>query len=1113
LADKKTGKKCKQAIITLWRTLVEKVKHEVIYDGLFLTSVVAMLQIMAASGHRGVRHTSTELGMETLSKLIELLVELDAQHDSKSRQQTGKKKQAGSMHAEMAQDIKDIEEKQAKLKDLMESIYQTIFLPRFRDTFLDIRLCCAHGFGRCVVLHKATYFDDQYLKYFGWMCNDSSPLVRAAAIQQLVAIYKSAKDDLEPLENFTGRFVGRFLELAKDVDARVTTEALKLIHLLLSLDILPDSQQVVEMTLPLMHTGDSALLKALVPLLQHRLQHATDDEVAASQTSAKGKKKGKSKAAGDGAQADAEQTPQQSLLRLAKLLQAEAGDAGGDARDTRLTLCSNVVGAMRDEPSLSNWAAYCDLLLNAEDEDEDVQVMLLHLMGAAAASAVAASSGEVEDDTDGTQTTTPRKRQRKGKKSTAAEDESNLQLSAQLGKSLPQLLSRFGADREPLTAVLSLLQQLQLPAAQATLKGQRFGDLLQQLEAVCTKHTDADTLTACGQAWRSLLQQKDANAMLTKVQVGYKRLCDKLLSAVRPLAQQLRGKKPQVDFAEAEVAMLRLEKLSVQLLQPLPLLHGLAPRLLTLAETAGTSDEHLLGTTQSLLLLQVKQMTLAIHELQGVDSADDLQQKRMRIQKAVQELLPSLSSAVQKLPAGRVRAALFEALGSSLVIIKSSRLLFAADADLDDEDELGVAAAEAVQEAEDASLSRLQAILRDDGEQGDDDEEEDDAEELDEDAEDADADKRDKTLQPPSWLLQVVKSALLGGLPAARTFSSLLARMDEARPSVQLPQLLKRLWSVHLPTKNAAVEQGAIELDILTCSFADCGAAGDSRLLSLTKVAKRLGQLQQLVKDKNRGKAVLQHVLKQGVAWAFEQNEDEGDRGKWLDVGLAHLLKNSSAETARHISAQLAGLQSVDSDVLCPQFELTLKRLTQTPGKTPRGSSRASDTPAPRQPSFGGGGSRASRATARTGRAASYEEEDEEGGEEGGDDDEQEEDEQEEEEEEEEEEVDAEQAEGDEDANDDESEEELPWDGEVAEDDEGEGEDEEELPDSTEELGAGRRRGGVYEEEEPMDESGDDDDDDDAASQAESFSQQSTQQSQSVPVAAANAFRSKRKRA
>ena len=460
--------------------------------------------------------------------------------------------------------------------------------------------------------------------------------------------------------------------------------------------------------------------------------------------------------------------------------------------------------------------------------------------------------------------------------------------------------------------------------------------------------------------------------MLTKVQVGYKRLCDKLLAAVRPLGQQLRGKHPQVDFAEAEVAMLRLEKLSVQLLQPLPLLHGLAPRLVTLAETAGASDEHLLGTTHSLLQLQLTQMGSAIRELDGVDSADDLQQKRMRIQKAIQELLPSLSSAVQQLPAGRVRAALFQALGSSLVLIKSSRLLFAADADLDDEDELGAAAAEAVQEAEDASMSRLQAILRDDAEQADDGEEEDVFEELDDDDEDADAEKRDKS--HPEWLMRVVQYALLGGLPAGRTFSSLLARMDEARPSVQLPQLLKKFWSGPPLSKLPPADQGAIELEILTSSFADCAAAGDSRLQSLTKVAKRLGQLQQLAKDKSRGKAVLQHVLTEGVAWAFEQHEDEGDRGKWLDVGLAHLVKNSPAETARHLSAQLAALQGANSDVLCPQFELTLKRLTQTPGQTPRGGSRTSDTPAPRQPSVGGGGSRASRATARSARGSLYEE-------------------------------------------------------------------------------------------------------------------------------------------
>ena len=228
-----------------------------------------------------------------------------------------------------------------------------------------------------------------------------------------------------------------------------------------------------------------------------------------------------------------------------------------------------------------------------------------------------------------------------------------------------------------------------------------------------------------------------------------------------------------------------------------------------------------------------------------------------------------------------------------------------------------------------------------------------------------------------------------------------------------------------------------------------------------------------------RSRALVHFSSLVGVAWAFEQNEDESDRGKWLDVGLVHLLKNSSAETARRISAQLAHLQSGDTEVLCPQFELTLKRFTQTPGKTPRGSSRvSSDTPAPRQPSFGGGGSRASRASARSVRGK-YEEDDEEGSEEDGDEEEQEE--QEEQQGEEEEEaaearrltvshtphnphaphalhapharralhalhaprapratpaprapqgVDAGPAKSDEDANDDESEEELPWDGE-----------------------------------------------------------------------------------
>jgi len=179
--DKKHGKKCRQAIVTLWCTLIEKLKHEVKQNLLcgalalrsaprnglerlrdpptsgrwsttayFLPALSRCFKLWrvrylipplgirawyqcrpcfnpishragaswrAPHGHRGasiqnkasrfglfshVVGIAVQLGMETLVKLVELLVEIDAQHESKSRQQTGKKKKAGTMHAELA---------------------------------------------------------------------------------------------------------------------------------------------------------------------------------------------------------------------------------------------------------------------------------------------------------------------------------------------------------------------------------------------------------------------------------------------------------------------------------------------------------------------------------------------------------------------------------------------------------------------------------------------------------------------------------------------------------------------------------------------------------------------------------------------------------------------------------------------------------------------------------------------------------------------------------------------------------------------------------------------------------------------------------------------------
>ena len=1072
-ADKKAGKKSKTTVLVLWRSLLDKIKHEVLYDEVLLGHVADMLSIMACTTHRGVRHTGVEIAMATMFKLAELLAELKALHDNKTRQQSGKKKNAGSMPAALAKELGEIDEKTEALTIMMNTLFQDIFVPRFRDTCPEIRLACVEAYGKCLPI-----VDDWWaapkLKYLGWLCYDVNPLVRGKALVHIVAVYKKREQHLDEVSDFTERFMPRWLEMKSDIDLRVTTEALKLLQMCLEHDLVPDSEQAVQDTLPLVNSGDPAMLKALMPIIRQRLQGTEDS--------------------------------QQALLALAKLLQSH----GGDARDT----CANMVTAMLSEKdsAICDWAAYCELLLNSDEEDEEVQVLLLQLMGAAAEHLNASVDADEGEGADGT---TPRKppRQRKaGKKEAAAQDESSLQLSAQLGKCLPQLLSKFQAHHEPLVAVLRLLRQLQFSAAQATLKGQRFDQLLQRLEAVCKQHTDAEPLQACSEAWRALLHQKDADAMVNKVQVGYKRLCDNLLAAVRPLQQQTRakGRDQQANYADAEIAMLRLEKLGANATQPLPVLIGLAPRLLSLLKPLGErADEHMAKTTQLLLQLQAQHLALAIRELQadyaeeegGGAGTAEFEQRRTQILKAAKELYSSLTTAVQS-PMQALRASAFKLLCSTLPIVKSTPALHpTGDDDGDDSaDALGLEVAEAVRNAEAAAIHRLSSLLTDDVAEEDDleDEGEEDADD-DEEEEGEGAKRRDTALRPPSWLVSVMKSALMDGLPEARTLATLLANMDEARDSLQLPQVLKRLWTAHLPKMTVEL-QASLDVDILTCSYEECLEVQDGQMNSLKTVAQRLCTLEGAAKEKTRAKDVVQLVLRKGLAYAFDpsskQSEDD-EPGDFLDYGLVHMLKGATPDTSRRVYAQLTELEKarIDDAVVCPYFDKVVKKLSAQGSKTPRASSRA-EASSVDEDDAAAGSSRRSRGSTRTAKSK-YTEDDEDD-----------------EDEEEEEEDDDDDMAGstkfrDQGMADDDDAEEVPWDGggDEDEDDEDNEDDDEEMAGGTEEMaGLPRRRGGVYDAAP--------DEDEDEEEEEEDFDDNASQVSQGDAPAPVNAaFRAKRRRA
>ena len=74
MADKKLNKRFKHGLVRLVDALLEKVKHEIVFDQVMLPWFAEWMTIMAYSSHRGMRHTGTEVGMAMMVKLTSLQV-------------------------------------------------------------------------------------------------------------------------------------------------------------------------------------------------------------------------------------------------------------------------------------------------------------------------------------------------------------------------------------------------------------------------------------------------------------------------------------------------------------------------------------------------------------------------------------------------------------------------------------------------------------------------------------------------------------------------------------------------------------------------------------------------------------------------------------------------------------------------------------------------------------------------------------------------------------------------------------------------------------------------------------------------------------------------------
>lgn len=125
----------------------------------------------------------------------------------------------------------------AATEKVIQSLFSTVYVQRFRDVDATIRVWALEQLGRFIVGQPSLFLDNHYLRYLGWGLSDKSETVRLAAVEALDQLYRD-KGNHGAMAAFTERFKPRILEMAlRDVDDGVRREAQCLLLRLFSVDL------------------------------------------------------------------------------------------------------------------------------------------------------------------------------------------------------------------------------------------------------------------------------------------------------------------------------------------------------------------------------------------------------------------------------------------------------------------------------------------------------------------------------------------------------------------------------------------------------------------------------------------------------------------------------------------------------------------------------------------------------------------------------------------------------------------------------------------------------------------------------------------------------------
>ncbi|KFD53771.1 hypothetical protein M514_05277 [Trichuris suis] len=509
-------------------TLVRQCQYSIIYDQYMMDSVISLLTHLADSHARAFRHTATLAAMKMVTALAEIAVRLDQSLSSVTQQfenERSRQRKSNQRLEALQQKKQEYTENKDEIVNMIEYLFQSIFVQRYKDVVPDIRCICVTELGVWMLSYPEHFLVDARLKYIGWTLYDKVGEVRMKCLKTLLPLYEE-EQFTSNLKMFTPKFKTRLLSMVLDREPENGVLAIK---------ILMKIYRQTDGSFPgLLTIKECDAIYACVYAAHRGLALTAGEFFLLDLASATGRKR----------KVDVRNV----LFKLVDF----------HIRSNIHTHTAFLVDALFESCDyVRNWSAMTDLLLLESDDenralDERGESTLIDIM---AFSVKQASTGEP-----------PAGRTVSKKYITQREHrqwlEDQERITEHFAMTLPQLLHKFVVNTQDVINLLTIAQYFHMNVYAASVYSNPLESLLKCIEELFAKHTDEEVLANCSKTYECLCSGQlpvHVRSVVTR-----SKLIDSTVLKFREDMQNFNanfGKVDDEDFASTLASLRRVEAL------------------------------------------------------------------------------------------------------------------------------------------------------------------------------------------------------------------------------------------------------------------------------------------------------------------------------------------------------------------------------------------------------------------------------------------------------------------------------------------------------------------------------------------------------------------------